>query len=164
MLKALLSLVLVATQILSGSGAMLYLCLSENGFHCVDFGPNSCTCCHSPAEQDDFAHDGCCSESAVTCDSDRSKHSKSENVAPQIVPSDSCGCTHIQITSQRSTSIFPPTSSTDVERQFQFAAVLPSFRIHDLRIDDRFDPGGIRGSLIIPSQTLIFLSSIVLRC
>lgn len=166
MLKTLLSLVLATTQLLLGSGSTLYLCLCENGFHCVDFGPASCTCCHSRAEQEEHVDHCGCSESAVKCDGGRAEHSKSDNdnIVSQIVPNDSCGCTHFQITNEQPTNNVRASSATDLERHFQFAAVLPYFLTNDRPFGDRFDPVGSRGSPIIPSQTLIFLSSIVMLC
>lgn len=163
MLNALLSLVLATTQLLAWSGGSLYLCLSDNGFHCVDFGPASCTCCHSPAEQDEHA-DHCCSDAAVTCDGDHAGYPKPENIASPIFASDSCGCTHVQITSQQPTSILQASSAMDVERHLQFAAVLPFVLSGDLPLGDRFDPACSRGSPPIPSQALIILASIILRC
>lgn len=163
MVKALLSLVLATTQLLTWGGGSLYFCLSENGFHCLDFGPASCTCCHSPADQNEHA-DHCCSESAETCNGGHAEPSSSDNIVSEIVARDSCGCTHVQVTDQQPTSIVEVFAAADVERHLQFAAALPNILTNDLPFGDRFDPGGSRGSPIIPSQTLIFLSSIVLRC
>jgi hypothetical protein len=57
MVRWLLVLALVATQLQSWSGGALYLCLKTDGsFCCIDEGPDSCTCCdhdhhEAPASQ-----------------------------------------------------------------------------------------------------------------
>jgi hypothetical protein len=46
MAKLLLSLVLVATQLVSWSSARLYLCVCNRESVCIDRGPDDCDCCH----------------------------------------------------------------------------------------------------------------------
>jgi hypothetical protein len=48
MRKPLISLALVAAQMLTWATGSLYACVSADGSACVDRGPQFCECCHGP--------------------------------------------------------------------------------------------------------------------
>ncbi len=101
MVHSLLSLMLVATQVLSGNSAPLYLCLEADGSICVDFGPDTCGCCHGDLAADDCADHELCDHHPAAPLTAHAEHRASED----------CPCRHEQIsepqtaTVQRSVSV-----------------------------------------------------------
>lgn len=163
MVKSLLILALVTTQLLAGSGGSLYLCISNDGSHwCVDSDPASCTCCRQEAETDE--HSGCCcSHVAGSCDGDRDEH-RTPSESPELA-GQPCGCTHILISHpQQSPTTVRASSTTDAERLALLVALLPHAPLHDQFVSDGPDLTFRLNSPPIPSQSLAILSSVVLRC
>lgn len=109
MARAILTLTLMATQLLSVSGDAVYLCVRADGSTCcVDAGPESCTCCHAPdasADSDACTELDCAAHGsdhdhddglAVTCCDD---HEVPVSQFPAFagVLDDACDCTHIPL-------------------------------------------------------------------
>lgn len=169
MVKSLLILALVTTQLLAGSGGSLYLCISNDGSHwCVDSDPASCTCCRQEAEKTAESGEGddsgcCCSHVAGSCDGDRDEHRKPSEL-PELA-GQPCGCTHILISHpQQSPTAVRASSTTDAERLALLVALLPHALLHDQFVSDGPDPAFRLDSPPLPSQSLTILSSVVLRC
>ncbi len=74
MAKLLLSLILIAMQLVSWSSARLFLCVCDSESVCIDRGPDDCDCCHEhdpPAQRQAAlaAHDNTGSSSLqATCE------------------------------------------------------------------------------------------------
>lgn len=163
MVKSLLILALVTTQLLAGSGGSLYLCISNDGSHwCVDSDPASCTCCRQEAETDEQSG-CCCSHAGGSCDpsndEDQIPDGESQELAGQ-----SCGCTHILISQSQSPTTLQASSRTDAERLSLLVALLPHVLLCGPFVADELDPEFRHSSPPIPSQSLAILSSVVLRC
>ncbi len=94
MVNSLLSLILVATQVLSWNAAPLYLCLESDGTACLDFGPDTCGCCHEDASMPNSAQDAC-HEHAGCSHADHARPSGS--ATDSQAAASPCGCTHVQI-------------------------------------------------------------------
>lgn len=108
MTRAILTLLLMATQLLSVSGDALYLCVRDDGSTCcVDGGPESCNCCHDAdvaADTNACAESACASHGsdddhglAVSCCDDHDDVPVSQFPAVAVVLDGECGCTHIPL-------------------------------------------------------------------
>lgn len=164
MAKSLLILMLVATQLLAGSGGSLYLCISGDGSYCcLDSGPGSCTCCH---EQDDDPQ-ACASDChEVTC----SCHDRHETPAEPTVEiaKEGCGCIHIPliVSAEQPTRVVRTATTTDAERLTQLIASPPSLDI-GRAISVASPSASWGGPPAVPQFALIALtvvSTIVIRC
>jgi hypothetical protein len=125
MVNSLLSLILVATQVLSWNAAPLYLCLESDGSACFDFGPDTCGCCHEHASTPEtdtqaacHAHTGCNhAEQARTA----------ESAADSPASSSPCGCTHVQISDPQTAALGRVTfTAADLDVQHVLAIVASS--------------------------------------
>ncbi|MBS0207766.1 MAG: hypothetical protein JSS27_02320 [Planctomycetes bacterium] len=115
MARLLLILMLMTTQLLTGSGASVYLCVGSNGSYCFDSGPDSCSCCH---EEHETTGDGCKHEHD---DAACNHHDESQPVQPgtdRLTALDPCGCTHIPVMlpSDQPTNASRAAVKVDVER------------------------------------------------
>jgi len=161
MAKSLLILMLVATQLLAGSGGSLYLCISGDGsFCCLDSGPGSCTCCH---EQDDDPP-ACASDcDEVTCRC----HDRRETPADPTVEiaNEGCGCIHIPliVSAAQPTRVVRARTPTDAERLRQLMASLPSIDVAHTAIVAS-PPASWGGPPAVPQFALTVVSTAVIRC
>lgn len=165
MVKSLLVLALVTTQLLAGGGGALYLCISSDGSHwCVETDPASCTCCRQVEGQQDERSSTCCSRAAELCDQTRDEHGTRGVESPELA-GQPCGCTHILIShQQQAPPDFRARSATDAERLVRQVDLAPCV----LRLD-RFPSASLDWVLRkdpppIPAQSLTILSSVVLLC
>lgn len=167
MVRPLLILMLMTTQLLAGSGGSLYLCVSNDGSYCcIDTGPASCTCCH---EEESIHHDTCCGEPGCEVVSEYCYEPHDED-APQpdhhgLEAVDPCGCTHVpvMVSSGQPVTIARSSTTTDTERLSQLVAlplalgsgleiVAPSPHIH------------WSGPPAVRDFALIVISTVVIRC
>src|SRR5579872_7016694 len=95
MLRPLLCLMLVTTQLLSWSTLSLHLCVHRDGSICVDQGPGCCDC-HRHRHRDEAPLDT--GESHFTRDFATSRLQERQDA-------DGCDCTHIQISQPQSPKI-----------------------------------------------------------
>jgi hypothetical protein len=82
MVKALLSAVLAAAQVLSASVSPLYVCLGRDGSVVVDYGTADCGCCRLDGAE-------CCDDEHEHCEP-----ASSESHAADFNP---CHCNHLQV-------------------------------------------------------------------
>ena len=167
MARSLLILMLMATQLLSGSCRSLNLCISNDGaFCCIDGGPESCTCCQKHNER---LPESCCDEHARDAVSDTCcEHSEEESTeadAQGSVAGSPCGCTHIplMVSSSQPTTIARSALNEFVERNSLFVAWLPSLAASDAvnatSLHMRwFEPP------VVPDFALTVISTVVIRC
>jgi hypothetical protein len=87
--KSLLALAILMTQLLSGSGSPVYLCLDSDGSVCIDGGPDHCDCGHAEGS----LHEHCC-DVGDDCQSGEHDSRLDADGAAERPP---CDCTHIQI-------------------------------------------------------------------
>jgi hypothetical protein len=102
MLKPLLSLCLVLSQLLAAGDAPLYLCLGSDEPLCIDFGPASCDCCQHDshdggAESDDHCH---ASSGAVL-----------EVRSEELQIDAPCDCAHVQLSRQHGPSLLSASAT-----------------------------------------------------
>jgi hypothetical protein len=159
MLKSLLILALITTQILAGLGGSFYLCISDDGSHwCVEADPRTCTCCHQHDAGGADCQDGCAH--ATTTEESRpegSGHATLASTDPE------CGCTHILIgVEQPSRQVSP--ASLDSLRQVKAFVLIDSALAQALVIGTRLTTSFAQDARPLPSPTLIDLSSVMLRC
>lgn len=144
MVKALLCVALLATQVLSWNAAPLYVCLGPDGSFCVDFGPASCGCCRL-----DAANSDCC----AAAHADEHEHGDI----------DPCGCNHIQVSEPQSATLVRTTLVVDSQRfAGPQAAAINSADAG--RVFATSWPTLSFRSIDLPSAALAELSSVVLRC
>ena len=153
MVKLLLSVVLVATQVVSWNASPLYLCMSADGSICLDFGPESCDCCRHDAAQSECSsgHDPC------------HDHGQSDDSAAD--ESDPCGCGHIQISQPQAATLVRIVAAPDCSHRSIPPAALhsdwaPGCCLSAARASAH---GPLRGR-DSPSATLILLASVVIQC
>lgn len=164
MAKSLLILMLMTTQLLSGTCGSLHLCISSDGsFCCIDAGPESCTCCHG---HDDASHEACLEEAESEDCCEHCEQLAIQSDAQGLVATDGCGCVHIplMVTSSQPTTVARDTTRESVERYFLLVALLPSllngsgqyvaFSPHH----SWFEPS------VVPDFALIVISTVVIRC
>jgi hypothetical protein len=153
--RILLAIWLSMTQLLVGSGAAAYLCVSDGGgVCCIDRGPAGCTCCqHEEPAHHRHDSDAC------------SKHEhEQQHDGQQIADPDRCGCRHVLISSQQPSSISRLASEKVAERISQLVASLPmlvSIDAIDLAISPR-EP--CYGPPPVPDLGLVSLSTVIIRC
>jgi hypothetical protein len=112
MLKSLLSIVLLATQVLSWNAVPVYLCLGADGSICVDFGPASCGCCRL-----DLPATG-------GCESEHGRHDDHARLKPLgLADVDPCGCTHVEISQHQQATLNRATEVQDAHRSVTTPAV-----------------------------------------
>lgn len=161
MAKSLLILMLVATQLLAGSGGSLYLCISGDGSCCcLDSGPGSCTCCHEP-DDDPQACASDCDEVACRCHDGRETPA-----APTVeIANDDCGCIHIPliVSAEQPTRVVRTATTTDAERLTQLIASPPSLDIgHTISVAS--PPASWGRPPAVPQFALTVISTVVIRC
>lgn len=173
MIRSLLILMLVTTQLLAGNCRSLHLCLSDDGSYCcIDAGPETCTCCQ---KHTDVPHDNCCDKLAEPlCEAvAQNCCSHHEQAAPEpedqhcqdaMAAGDSCKCTHIPLIVCSAT----PADLRDTARQ--------SIEPHSIGIP--WQSGGFNGLAaapplphvrwsgppVIAAFDLTVISTVVIRC
>ena len=115
MSKTLLTLMLIAAQLLAGSRGAIYLCTSNDGnFCCFDAGPAFCNCCHDSVGSESLLDDCCNSHAPHTgCNvsGDDDHYSSAENNGLPVQVSDSvrlshpCGCSHRLVSIEQGTFV-----------------------------------------------------------
>jgi hypothetical protein len=167
--KSLLILMLAALQVLSGTGAARFLCISRSGSVCIDSGPESCQCCgHDEScrdEEPDNDEHGCCHNDAVTKSCDAQKADRPAASESAIVADETCGCTHISISAGQYTVVKAASTAMELD---QFGALLAWASSIGLSQDAAFIPTNLSRFGDPPyaarSQALSILATIVIRC
>ena len=157
MVNSLLSLILVATQVLSWNAAPLYLCLESDGSVCFDFGPDMCGCCHEDASTQESGSPAACHEHACG----HAEHARPADQAADSQSSSSpCGCTHVQISDPQTASLGRVTftaADLDVQHLLAIAAgpgvsAILSTPIHTSGVDHLFaaiSPQALRAGIVL---------------
>lgn len=100
MFRSVLTLALVATQLLTWSGGSFYLCVGRDGSVQLDRSPSSCRRCAQKRDcDDDRDHDHSCS-SCSCCKNCRQEpeEDRDSRCGFRVLHSHPCGCTHVLIT------------------------------------------------------------------
>jgi hypothetical protein len=159
MLKPLLILALMATQILAGMSGSFYLCISNDGSHwCVEADPTTCTCCHQHDAGGADCQDGC-AHATVTEEPQPAR----SGVVRLAQTDPECGCTHIPIGIEQPSRQDYSTSS-DSPRPGKSFVLNDSALEPSLAIGTRLTTSFAEGTRPLPSSALTFLSSVMLRC
>ncbi len=145
MVKLLLSLVLIATQLASSSSARLYLCVCDSESVCIDRGPDDCDCCHE--------HNAPAPQHAVTTEHDDAE-------APSLQAT--CECRHVELSLAGPATVLRADDPSDAG---QFIAppspvgLLPASNAADNCL--RQSPPGQSAAAVYASA---ILGSVALRC
>ncbi len=116
MIHSLLSLMLTATQVLSGNSVPLYLCLEADGSVCVDFGPTTCGCCHADEDAEVGAeHRSCDHRPGDPLAAHGGEHAAGD-----------CPCTHVQISEPQIATVQRIVSPPDDQHSVAPAAIVPA--------------------------------------
>src|SRR5262245_43856576 len=89
--KTLLTLMLVATQVVPWTASPLFLCVGSDGSICLDGGPAACTCCCDHEHEDD----ACCAGSADNARHGHRLPAQSGDQGTASISDDDCDCAHI---------------------------------------------------------------------
>jgi hypothetical protein len=162
MIRLWLILALVATQVLSGSGAAYYVCLNGDGSYCcIDAGPDACTCCH---EHDSPPADAC-ADAAGTCG-----HHHDDDAAPPagsgVTLSDACDGTHIPVMASADQALRATRSAAaaNAERLALGGAWLPSWGNAAASVVFAAAPARWGGPPTVPDFAVTVVSTVALRC
>lgn len=158
MVKSLLILMLVATQLVSGSGGSVYLCVKSDGTYCcLDSGPASCNCCQD--ELPETLADSDCGDAACQC------HDRDGVQQSVAIEDDGCGCTHIPliVVVEQPARIVRTAMATDVERLALLVAWSPAFYFGD-DVPVSWPPNTGGQPTGIPDFALTIISTVVIRC
>lgn len=162
MVRSLLLLTLVLTQLLAGSGASVYLCIDEDGLCCVDGGAESCTCCQQIQAE---ATDACGRDhgDSQCCRHEESQPSDSNEGGS--VTNDACDCTHLPLTmpSDQPASPARKLNASDAGRLLALTALVPSSLDFVLSFDGPQVSESL-GALAVPDFTLLMVTAIIIRC
>jgi hypothetical protein len=169
MAKSLLILMLMAAQVLAGTGGSVYLCFGADGAYCcLDAGPESCTCCQDATACHDAAAcpevDAHCSHAA--CDRTTAAGSVPDQRLPQ--PSSPaglsaalCECTHLLLVQS------PPVSMRRVEKMSPrecFAGLVSNELLRRDAVLAPSPPSHWRGPPELRDWALTVLATVVIRC
>ena len=172
MAKSFFILMLVAAQLLTGSGGSVYLCIGSDGsFCCVDSGPGSCTCCHEHADEsqvacrsqecenaDDRCAESCCEHQHADLPSDNGREERHVD--------DPCGCIHVavMVPAGQPTSVARSSSASDRERLVQIVAGLPAeCSAYEVSASPVLSSPS-SGPPAVPDFHLTVVSTVILRC
>jgi hypothetical protein len=136
-------------QLLAGSGAAAYVCMSGDGsFCCIDGGSESCTCCH---HEEGACPDGC----EPAHDHESEGHEFASN-AP-------CGCTHVLIAADQASRVTRFSPWDEARRGSQVIPLLPIL----ISCDDQVAAQPQlrwHGPPPLPDRRLVLMASVVIRC
>jgi hypothetical protein len=155
MTKTLLSLLVVATQLLSWNASPLYFCLGDDGSMCIDFGPDTCGCCLDKSED-------ACYGAHEPCPADHKHDTHVADHAADHGQSNPCGCDHVQISEPQ---IAVRHRAVDIDAHDVLAAAVlavDASACHVAAADVQLTESAFRPA--IPRPALAELSSVVLRC
>lgn len=154
---------LMATQLLAGSGGSVYLCVRNDGSYCcLDAGPSTCTCSANRRPTVNEEHRGCKCGCHVSEPCDEGNHVQ----APRLTSSgDPSGCTHILLShNQVPARVAQTSSSVDIDRLYQVVASLPGMLAMDRSNDSRHSPNERFRPPTTPSQTMTVLAWVLIQC
>jgi hypothetical protein len=158
-------MVLVATQLLVGSGGSLYVCFAHDGvWCCIDAGPNHCQCCNPDCGE---PRDACCMKSDLdVASSSGCPHRDTDHFSPHpsnFGTDDSCECTHIPVLIAASQPLAAPRSSGTVAEELAYlvAACLPTA---GGTCDAALIAHGSAVPPAFPDFALTVISTVVIRC
>ena len=169
MIKFLLILLLVATQILAGIGGSQYLCIDTDGrYCCIHPGPASCTCCQHEVPQDgENKHhhdgDGCCG--AGTPEAIPGRHADpGRHDQQQVAAVDPCNCTHLLLLVSADKPFWNGRMSPEIgSDQFTHLANCRLAVAAELAAEGDLRPQGTSAPAE-SERTLALLATVVLRC
>ena len=165
MVKSLLILVLVSTQLLARDGIVAYLCVSNDGAYSIHFGAEVCPPCDEVNKSDSSSceqtadKDKCNSHQCSSHGSGRSaQHSTSS-----IVSHDACDCTHLPVglALHQPRGLYRYSAMGDAQRVLGLVISLPP---RSLTLNsERQLSCLLSGNKAIESLTLTVLSTVVIR-
>lgn len=165
MISRLLTLALMASQLVMGGGVSVYLCISRDGSHwCLESNPAGCTGCQPEADVDHLAE---CAHHSEQPGCHSHESSERDDSCPTTADSESCDCTHLLITVARvNTPAVLSHQTTDAGRlcQFPFSELAVAALDRSLPQGCTPAPLGSQTPMISTSAALATLSSVVLRC
>lgn len=157
-------LALIATQLLTGSGGSIYLCIGADGSLDIHSGLKACTSCKVAEKADHH----CCGEHARTHhDSscvDHGTQCPTHVAAKAAVTADRCDCVHIPVVvaSDQPSRVARTSVILNEHRIFSLAS-LPGHGGCDRQSVSRSMPYGIDKSEIA-NCSLAMVSMVVIRC
>lgn len=171
MAKSFLILMLMMTQLLTGSGA-LYLCIRNDGSYCcLDAGPQSCTCCINedsesgiqPTLAPQESCSGACGESDLSATNEENRAPRISNLT-MVASNNPCGCTHLRLTNETAIRNARTASAPDSSAYASVVADLSTFASDDFGNRARFAFGKPLTLLPKRSHALTVLSWVSIQC
>lgn len=157
--RLILTAVLALTQLISWSGAPLYLCLGCDGSVALDFGPSGCQHCKHAA--------GHSKKTATVCCNHRSghRHLAAARTLERMAVVHACGCRHIQLSQPNSPVVVRAQRTGDQHRSLALiAATISAHSFDNLANSSALGlQRHLSDSNLMPSPTTL-ISSVVLRC
>lgn len=164
MARPILILMLMMTQLLSGTGVSVYLCIGCDGSFGIHAGSDSCPPCQS--DSTNSCHS--CRDSAPEHHQSSCARHGSERPTPdtgnEFVAEASCGCTHIPVvvSSDQPSRAVRTSVTVDVE-QFRSLVALPTFIGSDWHVLSRALLDDYPASAVA-DFFLTVVSTVVIRC
>ena len=171
MAKPLLILMLVATQLLAGSGGSVHLCVKGDGSYCcIDADPASCTCCRNQEEPRNSCGDlglvelgkGCTSG----CCGPQRPPEPAEEERPEALSGGTCSCTHVPLvvsSEPQSTPVRSEATASD-EQSAVPAVWLAASLVRNAFIAPSPPLDWWSRQAEIPCYALTVVSTVVIRC
>lgn len=167
MIKSFLILMLATTQLLTGSGGSVYLCIKSDGtFCCLETGAQTGRCCQDemPVVDEEPSECACCRE-AASPSLPIEEPAPISSFEPTLASNDACGCTHVLIARDPAHAKLTRLSAlSDVQQWAAIAVDLPGLIVADRLHELRFKAGGEYRPPAVESQTLILRSAVQIRC
>lgn len=164
MTKSMLILMLITTQLLSWSGASLYLCIDSDGSYCIHAGPDSCTSCQVTGAGQNACSDANLGQRGGSLCGKHGEDRLIQHSVAVVEPVESCDCTHIPImlASDQRTRAARESIALDFARLSSVVAQAPAVGLVCLSV---FQSGfHCCDASAVPDFTLTVISTVIIRC
>lgn len=170
---------LIATQLLAGSGGSSFICIHDDGsFCCIDAGSESCKCCDDKdshlrnyCDDEDQAHHGTWAVSVDkhfvdACNVDHHCGAAEKSVSCRLDHCDPSGCNHIplMVCSDQASVVARTFLMTRGVQLGRYMACLPQ---RNWVGDTTFNPSLLTQSnrdANVPDSALALMATVIIRC
>lgn len=164
LVRTILILMTLTSQIIAGMGGSVYLCISSQGIN-IDAGPTACTSCDSTEDHKTPERHSTCVKgehhSSCGCGETPGSRSLANDVASL---DDSCDCLHILVTESSNV----PATVTGSTAEIEFRVMISDATILSQSLLDccRFEQNVAISPRhqVIYDSSLSILSNIIIRC
>lgn len=164
LVRTILILMMLTSQIIAGMGGSVYLCISSQGIN-LDAGPSACTSCDSVDDHKTPERHPTCLKSdhhsSCGCGETPFSHGLANDVASI---DDSCDCLHILVTESSNVPATVTSSTAEIEFRITIsdAAILSQSQLDSSRFVQNV-VASPRHQVVFDS-TLSILSNVIIRC